>query len=60
MVDLLNYNLLDDYFKQFSPIENGNSVFDKFEKRTNKVESGFTYSNGLTEILAQANKKLNP
>lgn len=60
MVDLLNYNLLDEYFRQFYPMENGNSIFNKFDKRTNKVESGFTYSTGLTEILASASKKLNP
>ncbi len=59
MTDLLNYNLLDDYFKQFSPLKNDENIFEKLDEKPNYVLSGFSDSNGLVKILSKAYEPLN-
>lgn len=56
-LDLLNSHLLEN---QFSNYQNNNYIFEKFDNRTNTVYTGFTFSNGLTELLSKASKKINP
>ncbi len=58
MIDLLNYDLLDDCLKQFSPMKYNESIFDKSNESQNYVLSGFSYSTGVIQPLSKVYKHI--